>query len=331
MQGAGAGRRRRRSPSSRSAASRSSRTSSSTWSRSSRATEPCCPTSSTTTASPDKERLQSPEDRARFDDTTKCILCAACTTSCPIFWGDEGYVGPAAIVNAHRFIFDSRDQGAPRAPEDPLGEDRRVPLPHHVQLHRRLPARHPGHEGDPGGEALDPVRPLLSRLPAFVRFPHGAQGDAHPRRRDRAGGGRRPPGWSWTPPTSASSGSSGPPAPARSTTYGELMPEETLDAIRVRPRGAQGPDHDARGHGVPQRERGAAPGARPVRGGPAGARAARRADPPPRRRPGRDPREHRGPVRRASSSSEARPRPRRCARSCTRWAATTSARTPASP
>jgi succinate dehydrogenase iron-sulfur subunit len=60
---------------------------------------------------PGKERRQSPEERARFDDTTKCILCAACTTSCPIFWGDEEYVGPAAIVNAHRFIFDSRDEG----------------------------------------------------------------------------------------------------------------------------------------------------------------------------------------------------------------------------
>ena len=59
-----------------------------------------------------KERLQSPEERARFDDTTKCILCAACTTSCPSFWSDEKYVGPAAIVNAHRFIFDSRDQAA---------------------------------------------------------------------------------------------------------------------------------------------------------------------------------------------------------------------------
>ena len=61
---------------------------------------------------PTKERLQSAEDRERFDDTTKCILCAACTTSCPIFWNDESYFGPAAIVNAHRFIFDSRDQGA---------------------------------------------------------------------------------------------------------------------------------------------------------------------------------------------------------------------------
>ncbi len=61
---------------------------------------------------PTRERLQSAEDRARFDDTTKCILCAACTTSCPVFWSDGQYFGPAAIVNAHRFIFDSRDEGA---------------------------------------------------------------------------------------------------------------------------------------------------------------------------------------------------------------------------
>ena len=56
-----------------------------------------------------KERRQSPEDRDRFDDTTKCILCAACTTSCPVYWTNPDYVGPASIVNAHRFIFDSRD------------------------------------------------------------------------------------------------------------------------------------------------------------------------------------------------------------------------------
>lgn len=64
---------------------------------------------------PKKERLQSPEQHERFDDTTKCILCACCTTSCPSFWGAEEYVGPAAIVAAHRFIFDSRDRaGAER-------------------------------------------------------------------------------------------------------------------------------------------------------------------------------------------------------------------------
>lgn len=67
---------------------------------------------------PATERLQSPKDRERFDDTTKCILCAACTTSCPAFWPNPDYLGPAAIVNAHRFLFDSRDQ----AREERLGE-----------------------------------------------------------------------------------------------------------------------------------------------------------------------------------------------------------------
>lgn len=56
-----------------------------------------------------RERRQSPADRERYEDTSRCILCAACTTSCPVFWTDEDYVGPAAIVNAHRFIVDTRD------------------------------------------------------------------------------------------------------------------------------------------------------------------------------------------------------------------------------
>ena len=64
------------------------------------------------TTPPPTERLQSPAARERYDDTTKCIMCGACTTSCPSFWADHEYVGPAAIVQAHRFIFDSRDQHA---------------------------------------------------------------------------------------------------------------------------------------------------------------------------------------------------------------------------
>jgi succinate dehydrogenase / fumarate reductase iron-sulfur subunit len=59
---------------------------------------------------PTRERLQSQEERDRFDDTTKCILCAACTTSCPVYWTDGQYFGPQAMVGAHRFIFDSRDE-----------------------------------------------------------------------------------------------------------------------------------------------------------------------------------------------------------------------------
>jgi succinate dehydrogenase / fumarate reductase iron-sulfur subunit len=61
---------------------------------------------------PSRENIQSQKDRDRFDDTTKCILCAACTTSCPVYWTDGSYFGPAAIVNAHRFIFDTRDEGS---------------------------------------------------------------------------------------------------------------------------------------------------------------------------------------------------------------------------
>jgi succinate dehydrogenase / fumarate reductase iron-sulfur subunit len=64
------------------------------------------------TPAPERERLQDAADRARYDDTTKCILCAACTTSCPVYWTDGQYFGPQAIVGAHRFIFDSRDEGA---------------------------------------------------------------------------------------------------------------------------------------------------------------------------------------------------------------------------
>jgi succinate dehydrogenase / fumarate reductase iron-sulfur subunit len=59
---------------------------------------------------PATERPQSPGERELFEDTTKCILCACCTTACPITWTNENWVGPAAIVNAHRFIYDSRDQ-----------------------------------------------------------------------------------------------------------------------------------------------------------------------------------------------------------------------------
>ncbi|HSV86644.1 MAG TPA: succinate dehydrogenase iron-sulfur subunit [Levilinea sp.] len=62
--------------------------------------------------SADEERLQTQAQRARFDDTTKCILCAACTTACPPFWSNQQYIGPAALVNAHRFLFDSRDRAA---------------------------------------------------------------------------------------------------------------------------------------------------------------------------------------------------------------------------
>jgi succinate dehydrogenase / fumarate reductase iron-sulfur subunit len=62
------------------------------------------------TPEPAIERLQSPEDRAKIDGLYECILCACCTTSCPSFWWNpEKFLGPSALLQAWRFLADSRD------------------------------------------------------------------------------------------------------------------------------------------------------------------------------------------------------------------------------
>ncbi|HCC46188.1 MAG TPA: succinate dehydrogenase iron-sulfur subunit [Gammaproteobacteria bacterium] len=59
---------------------------------------------------PSKERLQSPEDREKLDGLYECILCACCSTSCPSFWWNpDKFIGPAGLLQAYRFIADSRD------------------------------------------------------------------------------------------------------------------------------------------------------------------------------------------------------------------------------
>lgn len=59
---------------------------------------------------PARERLQSPEDRAKLDGLYECILCACCSSACPSWWWNpEKYVGPAGLLQAHRFLLDSRD------------------------------------------------------------------------------------------------------------------------------------------------------------------------------------------------------------------------------
>ncbi len=59
---------------------------------------------------PAQERLQSPEDRAKLDGLYECILCACCSTSCPSFWWNpDKFVGPAGLLQAYRFLADSRD------------------------------------------------------------------------------------------------------------------------------------------------------------------------------------------------------------------------------
>jgi len=64
----------------------------------------------TDSAAPDRERLQSEEDRSKLDGLYECILCACCSTSCPSYWwNSDRYLGPAALLQAYRWIADSRD------------------------------------------------------------------------------------------------------------------------------------------------------------------------------------------------------------------------------
>jgi succinate dehydrogenase / fumarate reductase iron-sulfur subunit len=67
----------------------------------------------TTTAPPAAERLQAPEDRAKLDGLYECILCACCSTSCPSYWwNSDKFLGPAILLQAYRWLADSRDEAA---------------------------------------------------------------------------------------------------------------------------------------------------------------------------------------------------------------------------
>ena len=69
--------------------------------------------------SPDKERLQSPEARDELNGLYECILCACCTSACPSFWWNpDKYVGPAGLLQAYRFLVDSRDQASTERLDD---------------------------------------------------------------------------------------------------------------------------------------------------------------------------------------------------------------------
>lgn len=61
---------------------------------------------------PDRERKQSAEDQKQIEESTTCIQCGACTSSCPSSWNNPDYIGPAAMLKAYRYTFDSRDEGA---------------------------------------------------------------------------------------------------------------------------------------------------------------------------------------------------------------------------
>jgi len=68
---------------------------------------------------PERERLQSPAERERLNGAYECILCACCSSQCPSFWWNpDKFVGPAGLIQAYRFIFDSRDQATEERLED---------------------------------------------------------------------------------------------------------------------------------------------------------------------------------------------------------------------
>ena len=68
---------------------------------------------------PEKERLQTPADRDKLNGAYECILCACCTSQCPSFWWNpEKFVGPAGLIQAYRFIFDSRDRATEQRLQD---------------------------------------------------------------------------------------------------------------------------------------------------------------------------------------------------------------------
>ena len=58
---------------------------------------------------PERERLQSPEERMAFDEAIRCILCGCCTAACPVVDDNQEFLGPAALLRAFRYLFDSRD------------------------------------------------------------------------------------------------------------------------------------------------------------------------------------------------------------------------------
>lgn len=67
----------------------------------------------TTAAMPEKEQLQDPDERAKLDGLSECILCACCTTSCPSYWwNSDRYLGPAVLLQSYRWLIDSRDDHA---------------------------------------------------------------------------------------------------------------------------------------------------------------------------------------------------------------------------
>ncbi len=87
----------------------------------------------------DRERLQSPKERMAFDDATNCILCSACFSACPVLDENPAFLGPSAIVQAFRFLADSRDHGFEKRLPVLEGENGVWPCRNHFECTQSCP------------------------------------------------------------------------------------------------------------------------------------------------------------------------------------------------
>ena len=94
----------------------------------------------TVSPKPQKEWKQSHEDRQKLDGLYECILCACCSTACPSYWwNSERYLGPAALLQAHRLLIDFARRGDRTAARQSRRSVPAVSLPHHHELRQGLP------------------------------------------------------------------------------------------------------------------------------------------------------------------------------------------------
>ena len=107
---------------------------------------------------PDRERLQSEEERARLDGLYECILCASCSTSCPSYWwNSDRYLGPAALLQAYRWIADSRDEATGER-LDALNDGFKL-----YRCHTIMNCTNTCPKGLNPGEAIGRIKQLLAR------------------------------------------------------------------------------------------------------------------------------------------------------------------------
>ena len=118
---------------------------------------------------PDKERLQSVEEREKMDGLYECILCACCSTSCPSYWwNSDRYLGPAILLQAYRWIIDSRDEATGERLDD-LEDPFRLYRCHTIMnCAKNLSERFEPRQGHRGNQKNDGTENPLNGIPCAM-------------------------------------------------------------------------------------------------------------------------------------------------------------------